>query len=286
MIVLRMLEANTDAMENFVDATHERAATLYRKVIDATRKNLELGFDFVGSLSRARTLSEVVESQATYSRKQIDAITAQADEIRKCLFYIGVPESQTSASPLQHTEKAHFKARERSPTRHNAPEGTAAVPEKRIKTQKFEAPSPPKIAVGSETEPETQKGKALKANSTPHQKVTTRDAVAGEGKQRPETVTKVKGPLSPDKVIQDDAETAPIPPELPIGIKFGMLDGKPVRFTESEAWWLVDGTWRRSSSDEVVPNVVEMRKARFDHLFPRVPPLPSNAFTGLAVHPR
>jgi len=282
-----MLEANTDAIENFFDATQERAATLHRKVIDATQKNIELGFDFVGSLSRAKTLSEVVESQATYSRKQIDAIAAQADEIRKWLFCFGVPESQTSASPLKRTDEAPSKARETPTMRQNAPEGTAAVLEKRIRTQKFEAPFPPNIAAVSETEPKTQKGGSLKDKSKPRQELRTRDAAEGEGKQRPETVTKAKGrPPSPDKVIQGDAETASVPLELPMEIKFGMLDGKAVRFTDSEAWWLVDGIWRRSSSDEVVPNVVEMRKARFDHLFPRVPPLPSNAFLKIAVHPR
>ena len=31
---------------------------------------------------------------------------------------------------------------------------------------------------------------------------------------------------------------------LPMGVKFGMLDGNAVRFTNFEAWWLVNGAWR------------------------------------------
>ena len=31
------------------------------------------------------------------------------------------------------------------------------------------------------------------------------------------------------------------PQDLQTGVKFGMLDGNAVRFTNFEAWWLVDG---------------------------------------------
>jgi hypothetical protein len=283
MNVLKMLETNTHALESFFDATQERAATINRKVIHAAQKNLELGFDFVGSLSRARTFSEVIESQATYSRKQFDALTAQADEIRKWLFGFVAPESQASASPLKHTGKVPSHARKTSTTRYNVSEGTITALEKRIGTQKFEAPFPPEIKSCSETERKTPKVSVLEAKSKPLQKLRT----AGGEKQRPEPATKVKRrPPSSDKKIPDGAETAPVSPDPKMEVKFGMLDGNAVRFTDSEAWWLVDGIWCRSSSDEVIPNVVEMRKARFDKLFPRVPPLPSNAFLGITAPAR
>jgi hypothetical protein len=57
-----------------------------------------------------------------------------------------------------------------------------------------------------------------------------------------------------------------------------MLDGNAVRFTNFEAWWLVDGTWRPISPDEVLANAAVMREARFKQLFPRVPLLPKKAF--------
>jgi hypothetical protein len=74
------------------------------------------------------------------------------------------------------------------------------------------------------------------------------------------------------------AEKKPAAQTPPTDIKFGMLDGNAVRFTYFEAWWLVDGTWRPISLDEVLANAAVMREARFKQLFPRVPLLPKKAF--------
>jgi hypothetical protein len=85
----------------------------------------------------------------------------------------------------------------------------------------------------------------------------------------------------PWKTIQDSKKRAPKEPilqNLQSDLKFGMLDGNPVRFTNLEAWWLVDGAWRPISPGEVLSNAVVMREARFKQLFPLVPLLPSNAF--------
>ena len=70
----------------------------------------------------------------------------------------------------------------------------------------------------------------------------------------------------------------PFRQSLPADIKFGILDGNPVRFTNLEAWWLVDGTWRPISPDEVLSNAAVMRVARFKQQFPQVPLLPKKAF--------
>ena len=70
----------------------------------------------------------------------------------------------------------------------------------------------------------------------------------------------------------------PFRQSLPADINFGILDGNAVRFTNLEAWWLVDGAWRPISPDEVLLNAAVMREARFNQLFPKVPGLPSNAF--------
>ena len=61
-------------------------------------------------------------------------------------------------------------------------------------------------------------------------------------------------------------------------ISFGMLDGNAVRFTDLEAWWLIDGTWRPIPLDDVLSNAAVMREARFKQLFPNVPLLPKKAF--------
>jgi hypothetical protein len=57
-----------------------------------------------------------------------------------------------------------------------------------------------------------------------------------------------------------------------------MLDGNAVRFTNSEAWWLIEGTWRPISSAEVLANAAVMREERYRQLFPKVPRLPGSAF--------
>jgi len=279
MNALKMLEASIEALENFFDAAKQRAAALNRKIIDSAQENLELGFDFAKSLSRARTLSEIAESQAAYSRKQFDALTAQAEEIRKWLFGFGAHESQMPESSLKRADKVSADARETPTKRRNAPDVTAGAPEKKLWTQKFEAPFPTELAADSEPERRTQKRGVLKVKSKPPKKLKTSGAAAEGRKQKPETATKIKGQTpSPDRRRRGDVERASVPQGLTMEIKFGRLDGNAVRFTDFEAWWLVDSIWRPISPDEVVPNVVEMRESRFDQVFPRVPPLPSNAF--------
>ena len=63
-----------------------------------------------------------------------------------------------------------------------------------------------------------------------------------------------------------------------MGVKFGMLDGNAVRFTNFEAWWFLDGAWRPISPGEVLSNAAVMREARFKEVFPQVPILPREAF--------
>ena len=100
------------------------------------------------------------------------------------------------------------------------------------------------------------------------QKLARPPAAGSTVRPRGQTVTQKKGAL----------EDKPIRQSLPADIKFGMLDGNAVRFTNLEAWWLVDGAWRPISPDEVLLNAAVMREARFNQLFPKVPGLPSNAF--------
>jgi len=73
-------------------------------------------------------------------------------------------------------------------------------------------------------------------------------------------------------------ETEPAQQSLKAEIKFGMLDGNAVRFTDFEAWWLVDGNWCPISPTDVLLNAPVLSEARFIELFPQVPRLPNNAF--------
>ena len=76
------LEATVDTMARSFDALGQGAAALNRKVIEIADENVSSGFDLAKSLATARTLAEMVELPATYWRKQLSALSAQAEEVR------------------------------------------------------------------------------------------------------------------------------------------------------------------------------------------------------------
>ena len=76
------LEAAVDTMARSFDALGQGAAALNRKVIEIAQENVSSGFDLAKSLATARTLAEMVELPATYWRKQLNALSAQAEEVR------------------------------------------------------------------------------------------------------------------------------------------------------------------------------------------------------------
>jgi hypothetical protein len=105
----RTLQAAVQTLEKSFDAAGQGAVALRRKTFDIAQKNLDLGFDLAKGLAGARNLSEIVELQAAYWRKQFDAFTAPSEEVRNRLFEFGAakpktaelsPESSTT-SPLR-----------------------------------------------------------------------------------------------------------------------------------------------------------------------------------------
>ena len=76
------LEATVDTMARSFDALGQGAAALNRKIIEIAQENISSGFDLAKSLATARTLAEMVELRATYWRKQLNALAAQAEEVR------------------------------------------------------------------------------------------------------------------------------------------------------------------------------------------------------------
>ena len=76
------LEATVDTMARSFDALGKGAAALNRKVIEIAQENVSSGFDLAKSLAAAKTLAEMVELRATYWRKQLSALAAQAEEVR------------------------------------------------------------------------------------------------------------------------------------------------------------------------------------------------------------
>ena len=70
----RTLEAAVQTLAKSFDAAVQGAAALRRNIIDIAQRNLNLGFDLAKSLAGASNLSEIVELQAAYWRKQFDAV--------------------------------------------------------------------------------------------------------------------------------------------------------------------------------------------------------------------
>jgi phasin family protein len=68
--------------ERSFDAAGQGAASFNRKIVDIARRNVNSGFDLAKSLAGAKNLADMVELQAGYWRKQFDALTAQAEEVR------------------------------------------------------------------------------------------------------------------------------------------------------------------------------------------------------------
>lgn len=75
-------EASVTTFEQSFDAAGQGAVAFNRKFIDIARRNLNSSFDLVKSLAGAKSLTDMVEVQAAFWRKQFGALTAQAEEVR------------------------------------------------------------------------------------------------------------------------------------------------------------------------------------------------------------
>ena len=76
------LETVLVSWERSFDAGGQGVAALNRKVIDIAQRNINPGFDLAKSLAGAKNLAEWLELQAACWRKQLGALTAQAEEFR------------------------------------------------------------------------------------------------------------------------------------------------------------------------------------------------------------
>jgi phasin len=75
-------EASVTTFEQSFDAAGQGAAAFNRKIIDIAKRNLDSSFDLAKSLAGAKSLTDMVEVQAAFWRKQFGALTAQAEEVR------------------------------------------------------------------------------------------------------------------------------------------------------------------------------------------------------------
>ena len=75
-------EASVATFERSFYAAGIDAAAFNRKISDIARRNVNSTFDLATSLAGAKDLADVVKLQAAYWRKQVEALTAQAEEVR------------------------------------------------------------------------------------------------------------------------------------------------------------------------------------------------------------
>jgi len=63
-------------------------------------------------------------------------------------------------------------------------------------------------------------------------------------------------------------------------IGYGVLEGDPVRYTETEAWLFAQRsrTWHKINPADVLFNAAVTNEASFTKTYGMLPPLPSNAF--------
>jgi phasin len=76
------LDASIATFERSFDTAGRSATAFNRKIIDVAERNVNSVFDLAKSLAGAKNLTDIVELQAAYWRKQFDALTAQAEEVR------------------------------------------------------------------------------------------------------------------------------------------------------------------------------------------------------------
>jgi len=74
-------DASVTTFERSFDAAGQGATAFNRKIVDIARRNVDTSFDLAKSLAGAKNLTDIVELQAAYWRKQFDALTAQAKEV-------------------------------------------------------------------------------------------------------------------------------------------------------------------------------------------------------------
>ena len=76
-------DASVTTFEKSFGAAGQGAVAFNRKIIDIARRNLDAGFDLAKSLAGAKNLTDMVELQTAFWRKQFGALTAQAEEVRE-----------------------------------------------------------------------------------------------------------------------------------------------------------------------------------------------------------
>jgi phasin len=97
-------DASLTTFERSFDAAGQGAAAFNRKIVDIARRNVETSFDLAHSLTGAKSLTDMMELQAAFWRKQFAVLTAQAEEVR----VLSTKVTADAGEPLKaHLAKRH-----------------------------------------------------------------------------------------------------------------------------------------------------------------------------------
>jgi len=75
-------DASVATFERSFDAAGQGAVAFNRKIVDIARRNVTSSFDLAKTLAGAKSLTDMVEVQAAFWRKQFGILAAQAEEVR------------------------------------------------------------------------------------------------------------------------------------------------------------------------------------------------------------
>lgn len=101
------LEGVLQSWEKSFDAAGQGAVALNRKIIDIAQRNINSSFDLAKKLAGAKNLAEAVEMQSSYWRNQLDALAAQAEEVRT----LSTQVAADAAKPIKRVMEEPKKAR-------------------------------------------------------------------------------------------------------------------------------------------------------------------------------
>lgn len=283
------------SVKKFFDAANQSTAAVNRKIIDIVQRNLHSGLDLAKSLAGAKDPFELVQLQTNYWLKQFGELAAQAEEVRSRLFGFGATDAKKPGCAPALGVEAPFEKAEQGP-RPAALDSTAATLKQDSQDSNVQGTPPPYAArpAGSGVRPPDARRSTAEKRSARLRRATTSGKLTNKQVARTSQVETdaLKPRRSSGLVARAGARSASerqsttqkttqkksARQALPNDIKFGMLDGNAVRFTNSEAWWLIKGAWRQIASAEVLANAAEMREERYKQLFPKVPRLPGSAF--------
>ncbi len=98
-------EDATGLVEETFEKTREGAFAIGVKALDAAKTNSDASFALAREMFGAKTLSEVIELQSAFARKQFEAITAQFKELQE----LGEKYVVNAARPVTEKVEKTFK---------------------------------------------------------------------------------------------------------------------------------------------------------------------------------